>query len=191
VLPDDVTQGSITVKNWIATAALAAGIALAATACSSSGSSSTAAPAASSATAQASSPAASSPAASASGGTAAMISLSSVSGIPGKFLVDAQGRTMYLWEADKSGTSTCTGACAAAWPPVTVSGSPQAGSGVDQAMLGTVKRDDGTMQLTYNKHPLYYFAADTAAGQDHGQGSKAFGAGWYVVNAQGAKIDND
>jgi predicted lipoprotein with Yx(FWY)xxD motif len=72
-----------------------------------------------------------------------------------------------------------------------VSGSPQAGSGVDQALLGTVKRDDGTMQLTYNKHPLYYFAADTAAGQDHGQGSKEFGAGWYVVSAQGSKIDND
>jgi predicted lipoprotein with Yx(FWY)xxD motif len=178
-------------KNWIATAAVVAGIALAATACSSgSSSSSPAAPAASSATAQASSPYATA-SASSSGSTAAMIKLSSVSSIPGKFLVDAQGRTMYLFEADKDGTSTCTGACAAAWPPVTVSGSPQAGSGVDQALLGTVKRDDGTMQLTYNKHPLYYFAADTAAGQDHGQGSKEFGAGWYVVNAQGSKIDND
>jgi predicted lipoprotein with Yx(FWY)xxD motif len=120
-----------------------------------------------------------------------MINLSSVSGIPGKFLVDAQGRTMYLFEADKSGASTCSGACAAAWPPVIVSGSPQAGSGVDQSLLGTVKRDDGAMQLTYNKHPLYYFAADTGAGQDKGQGSKEFGAGWYVVNAQGSKIDND
>ncbi len=176
-------------KNWMATAAVAAGIALAATACSSSGSASTAAPAASSATAQASSPSA---AASASpGSVAAMIKLSSVSGIPGKFLVDAQGRTMYLWEADKNGTSTCDGACAAAWPPVTVSGAPMAGSGVDRALLGTVKRGDGTEQLTYNKHPLYYFAADTAAGQDQGQGSKAFGDGWYVVNAQGSKIDND
>jgi predicted lipoprotein with Yx(FWY)xxD motif len=179
-------------KNWMAAAACAAGIALAATACSSgSSSSSAAAPAssASSATAQASSPAAS--ASASPSGAAAMIKLASVSSIPGKFLVDAQGRTMYLFEADKSGTSTCTGACAAAWPPVTVSGSPQAGSGVDQALLGTVKRDDGTMQLTYNKHPLYYFAADTSAGQDHGQGSKQFGAGWYVVNAQGSKIDND
>jgi predicted lipoprotein with Yx(FWY)xxD motif len=173
----------------MSTAAVAAGIALAATACSSSGSGSNAAPAASSATAQASSPAAA--ASASSGSTAAMISLSSISGIPGKFLVGAQGRTIYLFEADKSGTSTCAGACAAAWPPVSVSGSPQAGSGVDQALLGTVKRDDGTMQLTYNKHPLYYFAADTAAGQDHGQGSKEFGAGWYVVSAQGSKIDND
>jgi predicted lipoprotein with Yx(FWY)xxD motif len=177
-------------KNWMAAAACAAGIALAATACSSgSSSSSTPAAPASSATAQASSPAA--PASASSGSAAAMIKLASVSSIPGKFLVDAQGRTMYLFEADKTGTSTCNGACAAAWPPVTVSGTPQAGSGVDQALLGTVKRDDGTMQLTYNKHPLYYFAADTSAGQDHGQGSKEFGAGWYVVNAKGSKIDTD
>src|SRR5690242_544488 len=106
-------------KNLFAAAACAAGIALAATACSSgSSSSSTAAtPAASSATAQPNSPTA---AASASSSTAAVtIGLQSVSGIPGKFLVDGQGRSLYLFEADKSATSTCTGACAAAWPPVT------------------------------------------------------------------------
>jgi predicted lipoprotein with Yx(FWY)xxD motif len=177
-------------KNWMAAAACAAGIALAATACSSgSSSSSTPAAPASSATAQASSPAASASASASS--AAAMIKLASVSSIPGKFLVDAQGRTMYLFEADKSGTSTCNGACAAAWPPVTVTGSPQAGSGVDQALLGTVKRDDGTMQLTYNHHPLYYFAADSSAGMVAGQGSKEFGAGWYVLNPKGSKIDND
>jgi predicted lipoprotein with Yx(FWY)xxD motif len=119
------------------------------------------------------------------------IGLVSVSGIPGKFLADSQGRTMYLFEADKGGTSTCTGACAAAWPPVTASGMPAAGGGVDEALLGTVKRSDGTEQLTYNHHPLYYFAADTGAGTAKGQGSKEFGAGWYVVNAKGAKIDND
>jgi len=175
-------------KNWIVTAACAAGIALAATACSSGSSSGTAAatPAASSAAAQASSPAA------APSSSAAMtIGLVSVSGIPGKFLADSQGRTMYLFEADKGGTSTCTGACAAAWPPVTASGMPTAGGGVDGALLGTVKRPDGTEQVTYNHHPLYYFAADTGAGTAKGQGSKEFGAGWYVVNAMGAKIDND
>jgi len=98
---------------------------------------------------------------------------------------------MYLFEADKGGTSTCTGACAAAWPPVTVSGTPQAGGGVSQSLLGTITRSDGTMQLTYNHHPLYYFAGDANTGQDKGQGLKAFGAGWYVVNASGAKIDTD
>jgi predicted lipoprotein with Yx(FWY)xxD motif len=175
-------------KNWMAAAACAAGIALAATACSSgSGSSSTAAPAASSATAQASSPAP----AQASSSAAMTVGLASVSGIPGKFLVDGQGRTLYLFEADKGGTSTCTGACASTWPPVTASSMPTAGGGVDEALLGTVKRADGTEQVTYNHHPLYYFAADTGAGTAKGQGSKEFGAGWYVVDARGSKIDND
>ena len=177
-------------RNLIAAAAVAAGIALAATACSSGpGSSSTAAPAASSATAQPTSPTA---AASASSSSASMtIDLSSVSGIPGKFLVDGQGRTIYLFEADKSTASTCSGACAAAWPPVTASGMPMAGSGVSQSLLGTTKRADGTEQLTYNSHPLYYFSADTGSGMAKGQGTKAFGSDWYVVDGKGSKIDDD
>ena len=178
-------------RNLIAAAAVAAGIALAATACSSSLSSngSTAAPAASSATAQ---PSSATAAASASSSMAAMtIDLQSVSGIPGKFLADGQGRALYLFEADKGSTSTCTGACAAAWPPVTASAMPMAGGGVSQSLLGTTKRADGTEQVTYNGHPLYYFAADTGAGMVKGQGSKEFGAGWYVLNAKGSKIDND
>jgi predicted lipoprotein with Yx(FWY)xxD motif len=87
------------------------------------------------------------------------------------------------------GTSTCTGACAAAWPPDTVTGQLQAGSGVNQALLGTITRPDGTKQVTYNGHPLYYFTADTAAGTAHGQAVKAFGAEWDTVNASGSKID--
>jgi predicted lipoprotein with Yx(FWY)xxD motif len=175
-------------RNLITAAAVAAGIALAATACSSgSSSSSTAAtPAASSATAQPNSPTA---APSASSSTAVTIGLQSASGIPGKFLVDGKGRSLYLFEADKSTTSTCTGACAAAWPPVTASAMPMAGGGVSQSLLGTTKRADGTDQVTYNGHPLYYFAADTGAGMTKGQGAKAFGAGWYVLNAKGSKID--
>ena len=170
-------------KNWMAAAACAAGIALAATACSSGpSSSSTAAPAASSATASS---------AVSSSAAAMTIGLASVSGIDGKFLASGQGRTMYLFEADKGGMSACSGACAAAWPPVTAAAMPMAGSGVEQSLLGTTKRSDGTEQVTYNGHPLYYFAADTGAGTAKGQGAKAFGAGWYVVNAKGAKIDND
>jgi predicted lipoprotein with Yx(FWY)xxD motif len=178
-------------KNLFAAAACAAGIVLAATACSSSLSSngSTAAPAASSATAQPNTPTTSP---SASSSTAAVtIGLQSVSGIPGKFLVDGQGRSLYLFEADKGTTSTCTGACAAAWPPVTASAMPMAGGGVSQSLLGTTKRADGTEQVTYNGHPLYYFAADTGSGMVKGQGSKEFGAGWYVLNAMGSKIDSD
>jgi predicted lipoprotein with Yx(FWY)xxD motif len=176
-------------RNLISAAVIAAGIALAASACSSSSNGTTAAPAASSATAQPSSPAA---AASASSSMAATtIDLQSVSGIDGKFLADGQGRAMYLFEADKGSTSTCTGACAATWPPVTAGTMPMAGGGVSQSLLGTTKRADGTEQLTYNGHPLYYFSADTGAGMAKGQGTKAFGSDWYVVDGKGSKIDDD
>jgi predicted lipoprotein with Yx(FWY)xxD motif len=182
------------IKNWMAAAACAAAVALTATACSSgSSSSSTAArPPASpaSASAQASSPAAAA-SAKASSAAAVTVDLKSVSGIEDKALVDGKGRALYLWEADTNGMSTCTGACAAAWPPVTVSGTAQAGSGVTQSLLGTVKRDDGTEQVTYNHHPLYYFVGDTGPGMAKGQDSKAFGADWYVLNAKGSKIDDD
>ena len=175
-------------RNLMAGAAGAAAIGLLAAACSSSSSSpassATSSPAASPATAYASSPASVGPAS-----TTAAISLHAISGIPGKALVGSSGRAIYLFEADKSGTSACTGACAAAWPPVTVTGTPQAGSGVNQALLGTIKRSDGTTQVTYNGHPLYFFAGDTAAAAAHGQGLNQFGAKWYVMNATGNKID--
>ena len=182
------------IKNWMVTAACAAGIALAASACSSSSGSTsneaTAPPPSSSAPAQASSPSAAA-SESASSGSAETVDLKSISGIPGMALVDEDGKTLYLWEADKNGTSTCSGPCAAAWPPVTTSGPPQAGSGVDKSLLSTVKRSDGTEQVTYNGHPLYYYAGDTGPGTAKGQGSKDFGASWYVLNAKGSKIDND
>jgi len=183
------------IKNWMAAAVCAAGVALAASACSSSSSStsqnSTTTAPSTSAPAQASSPSAAASASASSSGSAETVGLKPISGIPGMALVDEEGKTLYLWEADKNGTSTCTGPCAAAWPPVTTSGAPLAGSGVDKALLGTVKRADGTEQVTYNGHPLYYFVGDTAAGTAKGQGSKAFGASWYVVNAKGSKIDTD
>ena len=168
-------------RNLISAAVITAGVALAATACSSGSSSSSTA---------AATPAASSASASSSM-TATAIDLQSVSGIDDKFLADGQGRTLYLFEADKGSTSTCTGACAATWPPVTASTMPMAGGGVSQSLLGTTKRADGTEQLTYNGHPLYYFSADTGSGMAKGQGTKAFGADWYVVNAKGSKIDDD
>ena len=174
-------------RNLISAAVITAGIALAATACSSGSSSSSTAD--TPATTQSNSPTA---AASASSSMAAMtIDLQSVSGIDDKFLADGQGRALYLFEADKGSTSTCTGACASAWPPVTASAMPMAGGGVSQALLGTTKRADGTEQLTYNGHPLYYFSADTSSGMAKGQGVKAFGSDWYVVNAKGSKIDDD
>jgi len=120
---------------------------------------------------------------------AAILSLRSISSIPGKALVDSHGRALYLFEADKHRKSTCSGPCATAWPPFTTTGTPQAGSGVRQGMLGVIRRADGAMQVTYNGHPLYYFGGDGKAGTAKGQGATAFGAGWYVVNASGSKID--
>ena len=176
----------------IARAAAAAGIGLVAAACSSGSSTST--PSTSTSSTALSSPASSSPEAAAPSSShaasgAATVSLAAISGIPRKALVGSNGRTLYLFQGDMHGTSTCAGACAAAWPPDTVTGTPQAGSGVSQALLGTITRADGTMQLTYNGHPLYYFTADTAAGTAHGQAVKAFGAEWDVIGASGAKID--
>ena len=169
-------------RNWMASVAGAAGIGLAVAACSSTATSSTtASPAATNA---------SSPAATAQAAGTASVSLRAISGVPGKALVGSNGRTLYLFQADKNGASACTGACAAAWPPDTVTGTPQAGSGVSPALLGTITRPDGTRQVTYNGHPLYYFTADTAAGTAHRQAVKAFGAEWDVVGVGGGKIDS-
>ena len=176
-------------RNQTAIVIGAVGIGLMAAACSSGSGTSASSPASSRAAPYASSPAATGPAATGQASGAAAASLAAISGIPAKALVGSTGHTVYLFQADKNGKSACSGACAAAWPPVTVTGTPRAGSGVSQALLGTIKRPDGTMQLTYNGHPLYYFTADTAAGTAHGQAVKAFGAEWYAVNASGSKID--
>lgn len=108
----------------------------------------------------------------------------------GTALVDGRGRTLYLFEADKGSASTCNGACASLWPPATTSGKPTAGPGVDAAKLGTTKRSDGTLEVTYKGHPLYRYAPDTKAGDVTGQGLNQFGAPWYVLAASGNKIDN-
>jgi predicted lipoprotein with Yx(FWY)xxD motif len=118
--------------------------------------------------------------------TAATISSSS-HGL-GTMLVDAKGRTIYLWKADTGHKSTCSGACASAWPPVTTHGKPKARSAVKSSLLGTTKRSDGSTQVTYAGHPLYLFKGDTKAGQHNGQGSDAFGADWLVVAPNGKAI---
>jgi len=105
----------------------------------------------------------------------------------GTILVDGQGRTLYLWVADKGHKSTCNGACAQAWPPVLTSGKPKAGKGVKASLLGTTKRADGKTEVTYGGHPLYTFAGDQAAGDTNGQGSEGFGAYWWVVNPSTGK----
>ena len=106
----------------------------------------------------------------------------------GKILVDAQGRSLYLFERDAGTKSTCSGGCATAWPPLIAHGKPTAGRGAQAAKLGTVKRDDGSLQVTYGDHPLYLFAGDQGRGQVNGQGSTAFGAPWFVLSASGSQI---
>ena len=106
----------------------------------------------------------------------------------GAILVDSKARTVYLFEKDTGPKSTCSGACATEWPPVTTSGKPSAGSGVTASMLGTTKRSDGKTQVTYNGHPLYLFEADQKPGDATGQNVDAFGARWYVLSPAGDKV---
>jgi predicted lipoprotein with Yx(FWY)xxD motif len=107
----------------------------------------------------------------------------------GTILVDSSGRTLYLFEKDQPNQSACAGACASAWPVDHTSAAPKAAGQVKASLLGTIKRADGSMQVTYNQHPLYYYAGDTAAGQLNGQGVDAFGGGWDVLSPSGNKIE--
>jgi predicted lipoprotein with Yx(FWY)xxD motif len=108
----------------------------------------------------------------------------------GKVLVKGNGVTLYLFEKDKNGKSSCTGACAKAWPPLLTKGKPKAINGVKSAKLGTTRRADGTTQVTYGGHPLYTFIQDgNKPGSVAGEGVDAFGAEWYVVGTNGRKIE--
>jgi predicted lipoprotein with Yx(FWY)xxD motif len=105
----------------------------------------------------------------------------------GKVLVGANGRTLYLFTADKGAKSVCYGQCATYWPPL-IADKPTAGAGLDASMLGTTKRKDGKLQVTYNGHPVYFFAVDKKAGDIKGQGYVHFGGAWWTVSAAGAKV---
>ncbi|MEV6107121.1 hypothetical protein AB0M28_20755 [Streptomyces sp. NPDC051940] len=107
----------------------------------------------------------------------------------GTILVDGKGNTLYLFVADTSTTSTCEGECATAWPPLLTSGAPSSGGSAKSDLLGTSKRSDGTTQVTYHGHPLYRYEGDTKPGDTNGQDLDAFGAEWYVLDADGNKVD--
>jgi predicted lipoprotein with Yx(FWY)xxD motif len=160
----------------------AVGVALLAAACSSAASST---PAASSSTPASASTPSSAPAsggASASGATV----ITTASSSAGTFLTSGSGRAIYLWAKDTSGMSACTGACASAWPPVT--GTATAAGSAKASDLGTITRSDGTKQVTYDGHPLYYFVGDSGPGTASGQGSDNFGAKWWLVSPAGSDI---
>ena len=125
------------------------------------------------------------------GAGAGAAAVSTASGELGEHLVGPNGHTLYLFEKDTGSTSTCTGACAAAWPPLITTGAPTAGGAADAGLLGTTKRPDGTMEVTYNGHPLYYFSGDAAPGDTAGQEVDAFGAEWYAVAPSGEAVEGD
>jgi predicted lipoprotein with Yx(FWY)xxD motif len=110
----------------------------------------------------------------------------------GPILVDGEGMSLYVFLADtqNGGTSTCgdDDGCATEWPPLTTDGDPVAGDGVDQTLLGTITRDDGTLQVTYNGWPLYLFHEDAAPGDTNGQGLDEFGGLWFLVSPAGEAI---
>ena len=106
----------------------------------------------------------------------------------GQILVSAKGRTLYLFMKDTNGRSACSGSCVTYWPPLMNTGKLTVGPGVKRSLVGTTKRADGRLQVTYNKHPLYTFALDTRAGQTKGQGTSNFGAKWYTVSARGRAV---
>ena len=107
----------------------------------------------------------------------------------GPILVDGKGRTLYLFLADTGTKSTCnSSACVQYWPPVLTKGAPQAGAGLNASLLGTTKRQDGTTEVTYAGHPLYYFISDMKKGDVTGQGINGFGGPWYVVSPSGMRI---
>src|SRR5262245_3716191 len=117
-------------------------------------------------------------------GGAASIATATVPGV-GKVLVNGDGQTIYLFEADTGATSACSGACASLWPPVTTSGNATATMGATSSMLGTTTRDDGSTQVTYNGHPIYTYTGDTASGQANGEGLNTYGGLWYAVTTAG------
>lgn len=103
----------------------------------------------------------------------------------GQIVVDADGKTLYVFLADEGSDSTCYDDCEAAWPPLTVDGDPAAGEGIDASLLGTTEREDGSTQVTLDGHPLYYFASDETADDTNGQG---VGDVWFVVSPDGEAI---
>ena len=119
--------------------------------------------------------------------TSIRISATTSTGVREPFLVDQTGRTIYLYTQDTpdSGTSACTDTCATTWLPVSVTGVPTAGSGVNSRMLGVIPRSDDKMQATYNGWPLYYYSGDRTIGAKNGQG---LDNSWFLVSAAGNAI---
>jgi predicted lipoprotein with Yx(FWY)xxD motif len=156
--------------------AVVTGLALTAAACGASSSHSSSAPAR---------PASSTTRTTAAGPTG--VAIGTAHGAAGTYLT-ASGRALYLWVADRRGHSSCSGSCARAWPPLLTTGRPVATGSAQAASLGLITRSDGSHQVTYDGHPLYFFVGDRHAGTTAGQGHTAFGAKWWLVAPTGSAI---
>jgi predicted lipoprotein with Yx(FWY)xxD motif len=120
------------------------------------------------------------------GGTPATIGVAGTD--LGNVLVDAQGRTLYLFRKDTGTTSTCTGPCATFWPPLIAHGTPTTAPSAKASLVGTTRRSDGASQVTYNGHPVYLYSGDQKAGDTTGEGIVAFGAAWYALSGAGNQV---
>ena len=105
----------------------------------------------------------------------------------GSILTDASGMTLYLFTSDSPGVSTCVDGCLATWPPLLTDGEPSVQGAADATLLGTLTRDDGSVQVTYGGWPLYFFAADMAPGDVAGQGVNDV---WFVVAPDGTAVED-
>jgi predicted lipoprotein with Yx(FWY)xxD motif len=103
----------------------------------------------------------------------------------GQVIVNSEGVTLYDFHKDKGTMSSCYGECEGFWPPLITTGKPQAQGGAEASMLGTTERKDGTMQVTYNGHPLYTFVEDSKPGEANGNDLNKFGAQWYALMPNG------
>ncbi len=106
----------------------------------------------------------------------------------GRVVADGSGRTLYLFEKDTTIRSACSGICAVYWPPLLTGSGAVVIKGVQRPLLGTIRRPDGSRQVTYAGHPVYRFSGDTTRGQTNGEGLHDFGAGWYALTPAGKKI---
>ena len=102
----------------------------------------------------------------------------------GKALFGPSGKVLYVFGADRGSTSHCYGVCATAWPPLLTKGAPLAGPGVKAGLLGTTKRKNGALQVTYNRHPLYYYSADKV-GKVMCQHANMHGGLWLIIKPNG------
>jgi predicted lipoprotein with Yx(FWY)xxD motif len=129
------------------------------------------------------------PASSESGGSSGAVVSASAAGDLGRVIVDSKGMTLYDFHKDKGGKPACYGGCAGVWPPLLTEGKPQAGEGAMASKLGTVKRSDGTVQVTYAGHPLYTYIEDKKPGDATGNDIDSFGAEWYALQPSGEEAE--